>query len=554
MRDFQKKRQWVCVIIMLPILIFASARCSRDQKNQSPPQQNNQDTKRVETKQIKPDRIKPESAGVTVPVPDWAADAIWYSIEIDRFHNGDKTNDPEGTEAWTSDWLLQFKDRLNLKVRIYGGDLQGLKQRFSYLKTLGVNTLLLSPVFQGTSIHPEKNILHHIDDRYGKRKSATNTKQETHDPATWGFTESDRIFIDFIKEAHRMGFRIVAGMNFIVTDSEQDNISFERQQSILAATRRWMDPNDDGDPSDGVDGWQIHHMMYQNKSFEEVWKKYIVNLNKEVLLIGYGCSMKLRGARNPFVNNELNNSAHLELKDTITVLLKSLHNNEQLVPLRSISQPIPQQLFRQNIKRTDFRFRTLYPPDKLEKLYNQWRLAVIFQYFSYRAVLTYYGNEVGTLPGSGLDASLPMWWPDLPDPKTKSPSYRGDFFALIQWLNETRTKYAPLRRGDLREVMLDEANHILAFARTYQNEEVILVMNFSSTKQKVMLPAGKPGQIVVTLSPHLTQRPVRGEKKIDYTKIRRLSVGAARQFVNKEGKIRMWLDPMSVRVVLISDK
>lgn len=541
--DSQKKRCRVYIIFILSILAFGSARCSRDQKNQSPLQKNNQATNRDE----------PESAVITVPIPDWAADAIWYSIDVDRFHNGDPTNDPDGTVAWSSDWLVDFNDIKKMEGTIFGGDLKGLKQRLPYLKKLGVNTLLLSSVFQGTTNHPDKNIIHHINDNYGKHGSVIQLKHETHDPATWVFTESDRIFIDFLKEAHRMRFRVVVGMNLFMIEGAQDNISSERQNSILASTRRWMDPNGDGDPSDGVDGWQVT-AAFANKKFTGEWKKHVVKLNKEALILGHGGVGMIWDARVQYFFNVVNKSEIHKLKDIFTIQQNSQTFNEKLVQLCRIGQPMIPQLILASRGQSGLQSHAKYPSDQLQKVSNQWRLTVIFQYFDLGAPLIYYGNEVGILRGIGPYANPPMWWPDLPDPKTKSPDYRGDFFALIQWLNETRTKYAPIRRGELREVMLDEENHILAFARSYNNEEVILVMNYGSTKQKVMLPAGIPGQKVITLSPHLTRRPARGEKKIDYTAIRRLSVGAARQFVNKEGKIRMWIDPMSVRVVLITNK
>lgn len=36
--------------------------------------------------------------------PDWARDAVWYQIMLDRFSNGDPGNDPPNTRPWTSRW------------------------------------------------------------------------------------------------------------------------------------------------------------------------------------------------------------------------------------------------------------------------------------------------------------------------------------------------------------------------------------------------------------------------------------------------------------------
>jgi hypothetical protein len=86
---------------------------------------------------------------------------------------------------------------------------------------------------------------------------------------------------------------------------------------------------------------------------------------------------------------------------------------------------------------------------------------------------------------------------------------------------------------------------------------VILVVNYGSAKQKVSLPAGKPGQLVALMSPQLKVPPKKGPGGSsiapDISKIMRLQVGGSRQFVNPEGSISLWVNPMSVRVVFVSD-
>ena len=115
-----------------------------------------------------------------------------------------------------------------------------------------------------------------------------------------------------------------------------------------------------------------------------------------------------------------------------------------------------------------------------------------------------------------------------------------------------------MRRGAARTIMLDEPRRILAFARSVPGEEVALALNFGGTKQKVMLRVGKPGQLVYVLSPAIDpERAIRFWKRkksgYDRTEINRLPVGGSKQFVNREGKIRLWVKPMSVRVVLVYD-
>src|SRR5687768_2029211 len=81
--------------------------------------------------------------------PEWASRAIWYELFVERFHNGDKTNDPTleditvpgqsepprnwQVSPWTGDWYTQEPwakatgRPLDETVffRRYGGELQG---------------------------------------------------------------------------------------------------------------------------------------------------------------------------------------------------------------------------------------------------------------------------------------------------------------------------------------------------------------------------------------------------------------------------------------------
>jgi hypothetical protein len=108
-------------------------------------------------------------------------------------------------------------------------------------------------------------------------------------------------------------------------------------------------------------------------------------------------------------------------------------------------------------------------------------------------------------------------------------------------------------------MLLDDANKVLAFARSLPGDEVILLMNYGATKREVTLPAGRPGQLVVVLSPNLRPHDAtRGAKgkppEVDHTKTVPLHTGASRQFVDAQGTLRLWVNPRSIRVVLVNDK
>ena len=244
-------------------------------------------------------------------VPNWSKEAIWYNIFPDRFYNGNHYNDPIfnefGPEAfkpnilheqnfveeyrweksnnvishfdrnrWTSDFREQtIWEKLgereidySLKyARMYGGDLQGIKEKIPYMKELGINAVWLNPVFFSYQNHKYgANDFRHIspdfgtiktsgethgveinrNNKYGNKsyvdvlgnKATTSSELkllevnlkgenrgkngygETEDPATWVWTESDLIMVDLIKEFHKNGIRVIFDGVFNHSSSE----------------------------------------------------------------------------------------------------------------------------------------------------------------------------------------------------------------------------------------------------------------------------------------------------------------------------------------------
>ena len=50
-------------------------------------------------------------------------------------------------------------------------------------------------------------------------------------------------------------------------------------RNIFAATRRWMDPDGDGNPADGIDGWRLDAAPERPVKFWADWNAYVQKLN-----------------------------------------------------------------------------------------------------------------------------------------------------------------------------------------------------------------------------------------------------------------------------------
>ena len=161
--------------------------------------------------------------------PDWAKGAVFYQIFVDRFYNGDLTNDVEDREyIYIQKYTRKIQDWNSLPEeydvsRFYGGDLQGVLDKLDYLKSLKIEAIYLNPVFVSPSNHKyDCQDYDHIDPHYGviledadglvcpedtdndrAHKYMTRTADEQNLEA------SDAFFARLIEEAHKRGIRVL---------------------------------------------------------------------------------------------------------------------------------------------------------------------------------------------------------------------------------------------------------------------------------------------------------------------------------------------------------
>ena len=170
--------------------------------------------------------------------PEWSKEAIWYQIFIERFFNGDKSNDPgpENINAppagmmapagwavtpWTQDWYkmddwaVKTGKNFNemVQYRRYGGDLQGVIDKLDYLQELGITALFINPLNDAPSLHKyDARNYHHIDVNFGPDPVGDNqiiASEHPDDPSTWKWTSADKMFLKLVDEVHRRNMKII---------------------------------------------------------------------------------------------------------------------------------------------------------------------------------------------------------------------------------------------------------------------------------------------------------------------------------------------------------
>lgn len=179
------------------------------------------------------DRLQWEQAFVVLPgfvVPEWVKGAVIYQIFVDRFRNGDPSNDVEDREytylkGGASHRVARWETLTEpLDVRnFYGGDLQGVWEKLDYLQYLGVEALYFNPLFVSPSNHKyDTQDYDHIDPHLGRivedggevlppgassNRQATRYIKRTTDQAN--LEASDAFFAALVQEAHRRGIRVI---------------------------------------------------------------------------------------------------------------------------------------------------------------------------------------------------------------------------------------------------------------------------------------------------------------------------------------------------------
>ena len=161
--------------------------------------------------------------------PDWAKGAVMYQIYVDRFCNGDPSNDVQTGEysyirehvAKVEDW---YRPPQNMDVRnFYGGDLQGIIDKLDYLKDLGIQVIYMNPIFVSPSNHKyDCQDYDNVDPHFGKIVSEEPGQlypgdQDNRRAVRYisrvsrkeNLEASNQVFIRLVEEAHKRGMKVI---------------------------------------------------------------------------------------------------------------------------------------------------------------------------------------------------------------------------------------------------------------------------------------------------------------------------------------------------------
>jgi glycosidase len=497
---------------------------------------------------------------------------------------------------WTSDWYqLQPWEKTNGKgfyfnaqKRRYGGDLQGVIDKLDYLKDLGIGALYFTPIFQSPSLHKyDATMYHHVDKNFGPDPDGDRklwATENPEDPSTWKWTSADKLFLTLIHEAHKRNIKVIidgvfnhVGTTFWAFEdvlkkqqasrykdwftvekwddpsTPQDEFKYVGwngvpdlpqwredgngivhgpREHIHAIVKRWMDPNGDGNPEDGIDGWRLDVAEKIQPAFWKEFRMWVRGINPRAYIVGevwwedwpkdkmfnaapwlqgdmFDAVMNYRWAREAFRffgSGKDNISASEFLRRLQALLddypaasnyvLMNLYDSHDTDRMGShlMNPDLP---YDHRANPNDNPSYDVQKPGPRELMVQ--KLMALFQMTYVGAPMIYYGTEAGMWGGDDPDCRKPMVWPDYifddershPFGSERRADHNGfdqDLFGWYSKIIKLRNTHPVLRTGMFEPILTPDTSGILAFRRAAAGEQCVVVLNNTWITKRISIP------------------------------------------------------------------
>jgi glycosidase len=476
---------------------------------------------------------------------------------------------------WAKPGELNFNACAGL--RRYGGDLKGVIEKLDYLQELGITAIYFNPLFESPSLHKyDAAMYHHIDNNFGPNPDKDRqlwSQENPADPSTWKWTTADSLFLSLIAQCHQRGIRVIidgvfnhVGYTFWAFQDvlkNQENTPYkdwfvvkswdnpqtpenefryqgwngvrdlpeikENENGLLDGPRdhiklvikRWMDPNDDADPSDGIDGWRLDVAEKVNIQFWRDFRIWVKEINPEAYITGeiwwedwprnkmFNASPWLQGdvfdavmnyrwgrAAKQFVINEKNKINSQGFVDSIKAVFKDYPLENVYALQNMVDSHDMERIASQTVnpdswpdhggnpsQNPDFDVRKPNDEERLKQ-----KLVVAMQMTMPGAPLVYYGDEAGMWGGDDPDCRKPMVWPEFeyeveishplnikrPDDKV---FFDTELFDWYKKMIDLRKKFPEFSTGGVEFFLIDNEKGVLGYNRYSENQRLFVVIN-----------------------------------------------------------------------------
>ncbi len=390
-------------------------------------------------------------------------DEIIYSITIDRFYNGDLSNDIDVT----------IQDPL----AYHGGDFKGIMEQLDYIKELGFTTISLSSVVDNgaNGYHgywPQD--YYEVDEHFGTLEEFKLLVQAAHE-------KEIRIIVDlpithiisthpWLEDSEKAGWYTTNGEgDLFVTDLPQlVHTNPEVQQYLIDMAKWWIEETD-------IDGYRF---VNADLAPEVFWKTFVTEVKraKENLLL-IGDQGHAENAFDSFQNNLFYEEATVVFREGDQPLT-GLYENWMDVKTE-VEEPLLVGNFIDHDQTVRF---TREIVEKKQNPETRLKLALTYLYGAPGIPMVYYGTEIA------LDGG------EVPD-NHRMMAFRSDKVIIdyIAKLSEIRKHHSSLRNGDF-ELLFENEKGMAIFKRSYKGESTIVAINNANETLTAEIPVAAIGE------------------------------------------------------------
>ncbi len=299
---------------------------------------------------------------------------------------------------------------------------------------------------------------------------------------------------------------------------------------VFKVTRRWLDPNGDGDPSDGIDGFRLDVAEIVPLGFWREYRRFVRGINPDAYLVGevwwedwpdkmYDPAPWLQGdvfdavmnyrwympTRSFFAGSPpyLTASGYVAHLDSVALGFGSDHLGAMMNLTASHDTPrFGTSIY--NPGRVKYRVNPRENPDykidRPDERTRQIQVMVLVQQFTYvGAPHIWNGDEVGMWGADDPDTRKPVVWSDLTyEDETAHPlgqPRRADRVAPDTELLQVYKDLIALRKrhlrlfvdGALNYLLTDDERGLLAYERVLGDEGAVVAFNNSDQPQTFTL-------------------------------------------------------------------
>lgn len=431
--------------------------------------------------------------------PKWVKDTVWYQIFPERFANGNKNNDPEGTLPWGSTDPTP--------TNFFGGDFEGVIQHIDYLVKLGITGIYFTPIFKAYSNHKYDTIDYmEIDPQFGDRETFKRLIQLCHEKGIKVmldavFNHSGFYFPQFqdvLENGENSPYKDWFYIHDYPVQTEPkpnyDTFAFtyampklntshpEVRKYLLEAGRYWVREFD-------IDGWRLDVANEVSHDFWREFRKEVKAIKPELYILGeiWHDSMPwLQGDQFDAVMNYPYTSAAIQF------FAQERMKAEEFI--HKTSEAL--LMYPENVTEVAFNLLGSHDTPRIATICNE-ELKKVKQLFAFLlsspgSPCIYYGDEIGMKGGMDPGCRECMIWDEERQDQ--------DLHSFVAHLIRLRKENAAFgNSGTIQFIAAcNETNHVI-YTKTYKEETLLFVYNNSDSDISITAPYDLKDQKVINL-------------------------------------------------------